>query len=51
MEAKAFASIKDKDVTQFIWKNIVCRFGIPRLIILDNGPNLIVGSTETYARS
>ena len=38
IEAEAFASIKDKDVTRFIWKNIVCRFGIPRSIISDNGP-------------
>ena len=29
IKAKAFASIKDNDVIQFIWKNIVCRFGIP----------------------
>ena len=36
IEAKAFASIKDKDVTQLIWKNIICRFGIPRSIVLDN---------------
>ena len=38
IEAEAFALIKDKDVTQFIWKNIVCRFGIPRSIVSDNGP-------------
>ena len=25
-------------VTQFIWKNIVCRFGIPISIVFDNGP-------------
>ena len=37
-EAKAFSSIKDRDVTQFIWKNIVCRFGIPRSIVSDNEP-------------
>ena len=37
IEVEAFASIKDKDVTQFIWKNIVCRFGIPRSIVSDNG--------------
>ena len=36
--AEAFASIKDKDVTQFIWKNIVCRFRIPRSIVSDSGP-------------
>ena len=38
IEAEDFASIKDKDVTQFIWKNIVCRFSIPRSIVSDNGP-------------
>ena len=29
VEAKTYASIKDKDVTKFVWKNIICRFGIP----------------------
>ena len=38
VEAEAYASIKDKDVTKFVWKNIVCRFGIPQTIIADNGP-------------
>ena len=28
VEAEAYASIKDKDVMKFVWKNIVCRFGI-----------------------
>ena len=38
IEAEAYASIKDRDVTWFIWKNIVCRFGIPKSIVSDNGP-------------
>ena len=38
IEADAFSSINDRDVTRFIWKNIVCRFGIPRSIVSDNGP-------------
>ena len=38
IEVDAFTSIKDRDVTRFIWKNIVCRFGISRSIISDNGP-------------
>ena len=38
IEAEAFTSIKDKDVTKFIWKNIVFRFGIPRSIVSNNGP-------------
>ncbi|RVW31060.1 hypothetical protein CK203_093509 [Vitis vinifera] len=36
VEVEAYASIKDKDVTKFVWKNIVCRFGIPQTIIADN---------------
>ena len=28
VEAEAYASIKDKDVSRFVWKNIVCQFGI-----------------------
>ena len=38
IEAESFPSIKDKDVTQFMWRNVVCRFGIPQSIITDNGP-------------
>ena len=38
IEVDAFSSIKDRDVTWFIWKIIVCRFGIPRSIVSDNGP-------------
>ena len=37
-EAEAFASIKDKEVVYFVWKNIVCRFEIPQSIVTDNGP-------------
>ncbi|RVW39100.1 hypothetical protein CK203_084157 [Vitis vinifera] len=38
IEAEAYANIKDRDVTKFVWKNIICRFGIPQAIIADNGP-------------
>ena len=38
VEVEAYASIKDKDVTKFVWKNIICCFGIPQTIIADNGP-------------
>ena len=39
IEADAFPSIKDKDVTRFICKNIVYRFSILRSIVSDNGPH------------
>ena len=38
IEAETFTSIKDKDVIQFVWRNIVFRFGIPKSIVTDNGP-------------
>ena len=38
IEVEAFNSIKDKDVTQFIWKNILYWFGIPRSMVIDNRP-------------
>ena len=38
IEADAFSLIKDREVTWFIWKKIICRFSIPRSIVSDNGP-------------
>ena len=38
VEAEAYASIKDKDVSKFVWENIVCQFGVTRAIVVDNGP-------------
>ena len=38
VEAEAYANIKDKDISRFVWKNIICWFGIPQTIIANNGP-------------
>ena len=37
VEAKALATITEKNIRNFIWKNIICRYGIPRVIISNNG--------------
>ena len=37
VETEALATITEAKVQNFVWKNIVCRFGIPRTIISDNG--------------
>ncbi|KAL0405695.1 UNVERIFIED_CONTAM: hypothetical protein Slati_3883400 [Sesamum latifolium] len=37
VEAEPLACITEGEVMKFIWKNIICRFGIPREIISDNG--------------
>ena len=36
VEAEALATIIETKVQNFVWKNIVCRFEIPRKIISDN---------------
>ncbi|XP_070054916.1 uncharacterized protein [Nicotiana tomentosiformis] len=36
-EAGAFAQIREHDVIAFIWKNIICRYGLPKEISYDNG--------------
>ncbi|XP_071728277.1 uncharacterized protein [Rutidosis leptorrhynchoides] len=35
-EAKPLAATTCKHIEQFVWENIVCRFGIPQEIISDN---------------
>ena len=37
VEAKPLANIRDVDAKIFVWKNIVTRFGVPYMLILDNG--------------
>ena len=37
VKAEAFATITEAKVQNFVWKNTVCKFGIPRTIISDNG--------------
>ena len=37
VEAEPLANIRDVDAKRFIWKNIVTRFGVPHVLISDNG--------------
>ena len=48
VEAEAYANIKDEDVSNFVWKNIICRFGIPQAIIADNGPQFDSVAFKTF---
>ena len=36
-EAEALANIREVDVKNFVWKNIVTRFGVPNSLISNNG--------------
>ena len=37
VEVEALATITKKNMQSFVWRNIICRYGIPRVLILDNG--------------
>ena len=36
VEAEPLASITQQNVKNFVWKSIVCRFGVPRVLVFDN---------------
>ncbi|KAK3027768.1 hypothetical protein RJ639_041128 [Escallonia herrerae] len=36
-EAESLATITASKCEEFFWKNVVCRFGIPKILITDNG--------------
>ena len=37
MEAEALATITETNIQSFVWRNIVCRFEIPRILVSNNG--------------
>ncbi|XP_021715146.1 uncharacterized protein LOC110683100 [Chenopodium quinoa] len=39
---------KEKEVINFIWTNIICRFGVPSEIICDNGSQFISAPTRHF---
>ncbi|KAL0295511.1 UNVERIFIED_CONTAM: hypothetical protein Sangu_2508200 [Sesamum angustifolium] len=36
VEAEPLSRISEKEIIKFVWKNIICRFSIPRAFITDN---------------
>ena len=37
VEAEALAAITEKNIRSFVWRNIVCRYRIPKVLVSDNG--------------
>ena len=37
VEAEALTTITEKNIRNFVWRNIVCRYRIPRVLVSDNG--------------
>ena len=37
VEAEPLATITEKSIRIFVWRNIICRYRIPRVLVSDNG--------------
>ena len=37
VEAEALATITEKNIQSFVWRCIICRFHIPKVLVSDNG--------------
>ena len=48
VEAKALATITASVMKDFVWQNIVCRFGIPRVIISDGGKQFDCSEFDSF---
>jgi hypothetical protein len=48
IEAKPLATITSVTVQKFFWQNIVCRFGVPKAITVDNGTQFDVETFKEF---
>ena len=37
VEVEALSTITEKNVRSFVWKNIICKYGIIRVLVSENG--------------
>jgi len=51
IEAKPLATITSKTIKKFFWQNIICRFGVPRTLIVDNGKQFDLDKFKEFCRS
>lgn len=50
IEAKPLGAITSAAVQKFVWKNIVCRFGVLKEFITDNGKHPTLTNSEKCVR-
>ncbi|XP_059664238.1 uncharacterized protein LOC132310012 [Cornus florida] len=48
VEVEAYSSMTHEQVKSFIWNNIIYRFKVPKVIMMDNGKNLDNRSTRKF---
>ncbi|XP_070025915.1 uncharacterized protein [Nicotiana sylvestris] len=47
----AFKQVREKEVRDFIWRNIICRFGVQKKIVCDNGSQFIGAQITEFFQS
>nr|KYP48028.1 Transposon Ty3-I Gag-Pol polyprotein [Cajanus cajan] len=50
IEACPLAKITTENVQRFTWRSIVCRFGIPHTLVIDNDRQFIAQGFEDFLR-
>ncbi|GKV46501.1 hypothetical protein SLEP1_g53483 [Rubroshorea leprosula] len=48
IEAKPLSTTTEKKIEEFLFNSILCRFGIPKLIIADNGPQFRAAALRSF---
>ena len=48
IKAKPLATITSAIVQKFFWPNIVCRFGVPKVVTVDNGTQFDAETLKTF---
>jgi transposase InsO family protein len=51
VEAEALANITAPTIQKFFWQNIICRFGVPRELTVDNGKQFDGYSFKEYCKT
>jgi IS30 family transposase len=51
IEARPLATIMSETVKKFFWQNIVCRFGVPQSLTVDNGKQFDTDNFKSFYKS
>ena len=51
IEARPLAKIASETVKKFFWRNIICRFGVPRTLTVDNGKQFDSDCFKEFCKS
>ena len=50
VEAEAYHQVCDREVKNFIWKNVICCFGVPKEIVTNNGSQFISFDSQDFCK-